>query len=97
MKYYKVKVDCHGFLGRFWKEGLFVQLPDDSNPPKHFERIKKSDVAEQVFFDPYAPRKPLPGQPLSSMMPRPIIRTGMAAGLQVDNIDPRNPKKVVTV
>jgi len=46
MKQYKVLRNCWGFQKRYWAEGKIVDLPDDANPPHHFEFIGRTPDPE---------------------------------------------------
>jgi len=93
MKQYKVIRDCWGFMLRPWKVGQIVDLPDDANPPHHFELIattedgvlsapKVEEVAQEKpnQRDVMAPRAFTPGQPV-----KPV--GGFAA--KIDNTAPK--------
>ena len=76
MKQYKVLRNCWGFMLRPWKEGQIVDLPDDADPPHHFELIGtqpdpvqepvKTEVAQEKpnLKDVMAPRSYRIGQPV---------------------------------
>jgi len=50
VKTYRVIRDCIGFKKRRWTAGEIVELDDNDNPPRHFERVDagvKPEVTEE--------------------------------------------------
>lgn len=92
MKYIAVR-DCHGFRGRFWKEGEGVDAEEGEILPRHFVPADQYKPRQVDPKDPWAqkPGKDIP-RPLSSMRIRiPVNKRGFASSLGDDE-----PKKPMT-
>ena len=88
MKTWKAIRTCHGFMGRYWREGDTIDLDDDVVPPRHFQFIseQKGKMVDKpkVIHDPMKPTDVINASTYSEMQKNSIFgrpKTGMAAGL----------------